>query len=205
MVGSLQRFDEDLRSELGEEFTVVKKSPHSDFLDSLVKNIDGVERELRSRRMRILVKKSSEHRFLIGDSPVYRVNYGETANALQGHGLPVVVSDFMAMPLSPFAILVFYKDEAGLDLSDLIDQNNGWQFINAERLVFSNTQEHLEQELKEHYKVSYNYVEALRPGLLKQQGVKYGDRVDVGPMRIAFSDDVKKELREKFIAQGHKN
>ncbi len=195
---SLQRFDEDLRSELGEEFTIIKKSAHSDFLDSLVKNIDLLEKSLQSRTMRILESEPNKHRFVIGDSPVYHFNYGEKTRILHGHGLPIIDSDFMAMPLTPFAILVFYKEKPELDLKELINQNNEWQFINSDRFVFSNTEEHLKQGLKTYYKISYNYINSLDSSMPGKQGIQYGDRVDVRPMRIAFSDELKKELIKKF-------
>lgn len=199
ILGSLQRFDADLQRELGEDFTIINKSAHSDFLDSLVRDINSIEQALQSKRMEIFIESSDEHRFLIGDSPVFRVDGSQKVRALYGGGLPVIDSDFMAMPLSPMAILVFYKEEAGMDLLGLISKNNSWQFINAERFIFSNTEVHLKQCFKGYYEVNYRYIELLDPGVLERMGIRYGDRVDVGPMRIAFSDKVKQELTENFI------
>jgi len=201
----LEGFEEDIRFAFDGEYSIIKDSPHSDFLDSIVKGVDVYESLLSKKSMTVFYFRDPDKNFIIGDVPVTQRQYGLKSTSQLSHSpaIPIVDWDFIALPISPNFLLVYYNDAPQDELKLLALENNNWQFIQSEDFLYSRNQSHLSAGLKDHYKTCYRYVQSVNPAYLKQNSIKFGDRIEVARPILAFSENAKQQMRS-LLSQASK-
>ncbi|WP_349971160.1 DUF4238 domain-containing protein [Pseudomonas caspiana] len=194
----LENFEEDISSAFDGEHSVIKETAHTDFLKSILKGVELYEALLAKKHMIVLVQRKSSECFVIGDVPVVQRNYGADSTSQVGHSLPIIDWDFVALPISPKYLLVYFNQACQVDIRQFALENNDWQFIQADKFVYSESKERLSFALKIYHQNSYRYIESVRPDYIERYSIKYGDKVEIGSPRLAFTDVARKQLRDLF-------
>lgn len=194
----IEQLEEDLAEAFEGAISIIKDTPHSDFLNSIIKGVEIYDEILSKKNMTVLVQKNPSEAFVIGDVPVVQRNYSDKVCFARGYSKPVIDWDFIALPISPRFLLVYHGFTEGFDVREVALINNDWQFIQADRFVFSEAQDRLMSGMKRYHKNSYRYIESVRPDLIERYNLKYGDKLEIAPPRLAFADTVKADLRAKL-------
>lgn len=195
----LENFDDDISNAFDGEHSIIKETAHIDFLNSILKGVDIYDDLLSKKSMTVLVQRDASQYFVIGDAPVITKNYGPNATSQIGHSLPIIDWDFISLPLSPKHILIYFNQSDQVDIRQLAQENNDWQFIKADKFVFSASEQLLLAELKIYHQNAYRFIEKTKPEYIAEHSLKYGDKIEIGAPRIAFTETAKKQLRDLLI------
>ncbi|KTT24362.1 hypothetical protein SB14R_11045 [Pseudomonas oryzihabitans] len=143
--------------------------------------------------------------FIIGDVPVIQRSYDGKLTSQLGHSpaIPVMDWDFIALPISPKYLLIYYKKASRDEIKLLASENNDWQFIQSDTFVYAHTHEQLSLELKGYYKNCYRYIESIEPEHLKKYSIKFGDKIEIARPIMAFTDAAKEQMRS-LLSQASK-
>ena len=194
----LENFEDDISSAFDGEHSIIKENAHTDFLKSILKGVDLYEALLAKKNMAVLVQKNSSQCFVIGDVPVVQRNFGADSTSQASHSMPIIDWDFVALPISPKYLLVYFNQACEVDIRQFALENNDWQFIQADKFIFAASKERLSLELKIYHQNSYRYIESIRPDYIEKYSIKYGDKVEIGPPRLAFTDIAKNQFKDLF-------
>lgn len=196
----LEGFEEDISFAFNGDYSIIKDSAHADFLNSVVKGVDLYESLLSQKKMNVIYFKDPDRNFIIGDVPVTQRQCGRNTKSQLSHSpaIPIVDWDFVALPISPNYLLIYFNDASQDELELLAFENNDWQFFQSQDFLYSRNQLQLSMGLKEYYKACYRYVESVDPAYLKRNSIRYGNRIDIARPVMAFTEVAKEQMRNLF-------
>ncbi|NKF24852.1 MULTISPECIES: DUF4238 domain-containing protein [unclassified Pseudomonas] len=201
----LEEFEEDISVAFNGDYSVIKNDLQADFLNSILKGVGLYESLLAKKDMTVMFFKDPANSFIIGDVPVIQRNYDGKSTSQLGHSpaIPVVDWDFIALPISPKYLLIYYKKTSHDEIKLLASENNDWQFIQSDTFVYAHAHEQLSLGLKEYHKNCYRYIESIDPEYLKKYSIKFGDKIEVARPIMAFTDAAKEQMRS-LLSQASK-
>lgn len=193
----LEDFEKDISVAFNGDYSVIKDGLQADFLNSILKGVGPYESLLSEKNMTVMFFKDPAENFVIGDVPVTQRSYGRKSISQLAHSpaIPVVDWDYLALPISPEYLLIYYNKASYDEVKLLASENNDWQFIQADTFVYARTHGQLSMGLKEYYKNCYRYVESIEPEYLVKHSIKYGDKIEVARPIMAFTDAAKGQMR----------
>jgi hypothetical protein len=193
----LENFEEDISMAFNGEYSTIKDGVQADFLNSIIKGVELYESLLSKKQVKVLSFKDPSENFIIGDVPVTQRNLNEKTHSQLGHSpaIPVVDWDCIALPISPKHLLMYHDNISNDEIVLLAQENNSWQFIQSNILVFAQSEDQLSSELKKHYENCYRYVEAIEPEYIRKHAIKYGDKIDIVRPRIAFTGRAREQMK----------
>jgi len=201
----LGEFEKDISAAFNGDYSVIKDDLQADFLNSIVKGVALYEDLLIKKDITVMFFKNPINSFIIGDVPVIQRSYNGKTTSQLGHSpaIPVMDWDFIALPISPKYLLIYYTKTSHDEIKLLASENNDWQFIQSDTFVYAQTHEKLSLGLKDYYKNCYRYIESIDPEYLKKYSIKYGDKIEVARPMMAFTDAAKEQMRN-LLSQASK-
>lgn len=188
----LQNYINLLKEIYREKVEISDDHVKSAFLNQIKTNHEIYREFLKKKKFTLFTPKKGE-KFIIGDNPVMRMSVGPVEIDVKAE-TPAVNDDMIAMPISPYLLLIFFDDKKNLNLKYLASQVNTKQIHQATEHVYAGEGELLEQALEIYYKEAYDIANTIRPDLVAANGPKRGAPIVLGPLEVTLSEELKKQL-----------
>ena len=145
-----------------------------------------------------LIEVANEY-FITSDNPVIKIAIDDNVESILGYVTPVINRDIFMMPISSRFLLILTNEDFQHDRKRLALIHNNYQFIQANKYIFSHSEDILKKEIKEYYEYAFRYIESIRPDFIQKYNIEFGQPLYIDTPRINFSENVKKEILSKQL------